>query len=91
MSFSGVVEVSIHLKKLKRWQKEALMKYPLYPDNLHWLVSDTTQALTFSLGEYFNVWFEWYLYVYEHSTFSKVNRGVMFESYCTAISSLLHL
>ncbi|MCJ7841391.1 hypothetical protein MUB24_10875 [Lederbergia sp. NSJ-179] len=66
-------------------------KIALLPDKLHWFVSDTTQALTLSLGEYFDEWFDWYLYACKHSSRNKENRGIRFESHRAAIASLLKL
>ncbi|MGM0867550.1 MAG: hypothetical protein ACQEWF_23140 [Bacillota bacterium] len=68
------------------WGKKALA-----PDKLHWFVSDGTQALTLSLGNYFDEWYDWYLYACKHSSKSKANRGIRFESHRTTISSLIML
>lgn len=74
-----------HIQFVK-WGKEALL-----PDRLHWFVSDTTQALTLSLGNYFEEWFDWYLYACQHSTRTAENKGVRFESHRAAIGALLKL
>ncbi|QTD42129.1 tetratricopeptide repeat protein [Sporosarcina sp. Te-1] len=66
-------------------------KAELFPDRLHWFVSDATQALTLSLGDYFEEWFNWYLYACQHSTRTAENRGIRFESHRAAIGSLLKL
>ncbi|MCG3087689.1 tetratricopeptide repeat protein [Sporosarcina cyprini] len=74
-----------HIQFVK-WGEEAL-----FPDRLHWFVSDTTQALTLSLGNYFEEWFDWYVYACQHSTRTAENRAVRFESHRAAIGSLLKL
>ncbi|MDW0115592.1 hypothetical protein QTL97_01400 [Sporosarcina thermotolerans] len=66
-------------------------KQSLFPHKLHWFVSDATQALTLSLGDYFGEWFDWYMYACEHSSRIKDNRGVRFESHRAAVWSLLTL
>lgn len=66
-------------------------KVALAPDELYWFVSDGTQALTLSLGNYFEKWYDWYLYACEHSTKNEMNRGGRFESHRTAIYSFLKL
>jgi len=68
------------------WGKKALL-----PDKIHWFVSDATQALTLSLGEYFDEWFDWYLYACKHSTRCGENRGIRFESHRAAIAALLKI
>lgn len=68
------------------WAKQAL-----FPHKLHWFVSDATQALTLSLGEYFDEWWSWYLFACEHSTKNEENRGIRFESHRAAAGSLLTL
>lgn len=69
-----------------KWGKQAL-----FPHKLHWIVSDATQALTLSLGDYFDEWKTWYLFACEHSTRTEENRGVRFESHRAAAQSLLVL
>ena len=68
------------------WGKQAL-----FPHKLHWFVSDATQALTLSLGGYFDEWFDWYLFACEHSSRNEENRGIRFESHRAAVTSLLIL
>ena len=63
----------------------------LSPDKLHWFVSDATQALTLSLGGYFDRWTEWYLYACSYSPKLSTNRGVRFESHRAIVCSLLQL
>ncbi|WP_160036394.1 hypothetical protein [Paenibacillus sp. An7] len=74
-----------HLKFVN-WGKTAL-----YPEKLHWLVSDATQALTLSLTDHFKDWTEWYLYACTHSNRSRENRAVRFESHRTAAASSVTL
>ncbi|MCH7323451.1 hypothetical protein LZ480_16370 [Solibacillus sp. MA9] len=78
-------EYEIHCEFVK-WGKITLA-----PDKLHWFVSDGTQSLTLSLGNYFEEWYDWYLYACEHSLRNESNRGVRFESHRAAVSSLLSL
>lgn len=66
-------------------------KSNLYPDKLHWFVSDATQALTLSIGNHFAEWFSWYLYACKHSSRTAENRGARFQSYRAAIAALLKL
>lgn len=66
-------------------------KKVLFPHKLHWIVSDGTQALTLSLGDYFDEWMDWYLFACEHSSKNEGNRGVRFESHRAAAASLLIL
>ena len=68
------------------WGKQAL-----FPHKLHWFVTDITQALTLSLGEYFDEWFDWYLFACKHSSRNERNRGIRFESHRAAASALLIL
>ncbi|WP_411736187.1 hypothetical protein [Paenibacillus sp. M2] len=58
------------------WGKENLA-----PEQLHWFVSDSTQALSLSLGNYFNYWMDWYHYACDHAPKLDTNRGVRFESH----------
>jgi len=66
-------------------------KQTLFPHKLHWFVSDATQALTLSVGEYFDEWFEWYLFACKHSSKNKENRAIRFESHRAAATALLKL
>ncbi|MGG0670791.1 hypothetical protein [Sporosarcina koreensis] len=68
------------------WGKQAL-----FPHKLHWFVSDATQALTLSLGDYFDEWFKWYLFSCKYSSRNKENRAIRFESHRAAAISLLVL
>lgn len=68
------------------WGKQALL-----PHKLHWFVSDATQALTLSLGGYFDEWFDWYLFACKHSSRNEENRGIRFESHRAAAISMLIL
>ena len=68
------------------WGKQAL-----FPHKLHWFVSDGTQALTLSLGEYFEEWLDWYLFACKHSSRNEENRGIRFESHRAVAASLLVL
>ncbi len=63
----------------------------MFPHKLHWFVTDTTQTLTLSLGEYFDEWFDWYLFACKHSSRNEGNRGIRFESHRAAASALLIL
>jgi hypothetical protein len=74
-----------HLKFFE-WGKENL-----YPNKLHWIVSDATQALTLSLGHYFKRWEDWYLFACKHSTKSESNRGGRFESHRATAASMIKL
>lgn len=58
------------------WGKENLA-----PEQLHWIVSDSTQALSLSLGNYFDHWMDWYQYACDHAPKLDTNRGVRFESH----------
>ncbi|MEK3921701.1 hypothetical protein [Paenibacillus sp. FSL K6-2393] len=58
------------------WGKENLA-----PEQLHWIVSDSTQALSLSLGNYFDHWMDWYQYACDHAPEVDTNRGVRFESH----------
>ncbi|MDT9718558.1 hypothetical protein QVE09_06580 [Paenibacillus sp. ClWae2A] len=58
------------------WGKENLA-----PEQLHWIVSDSTQALSLSLGNYFDHWIDWYHYACDHAPKLDTNRGVRFESH----------
>ncbi|WP_366296407.1 hypothetical protein [Paenibacillus sp. AN1007] len=58
------------------WGKEYLA-----PEQLHWIVSDSTQALSLSLGHYFDYWIDWYQYACTHAPKLECNRGVRFESH----------
>ncbi|MEO2213722.1 hypothetical protein ABGV40_22960 [Paenibacillus amylolyticus] len=58
------------------WGKENLAQ-----EQLHWIVSDSTQALSLSLGNYFNYWIDWYQYACDHAPKLDTNRGVRFESH----------
>ncbi|KLU54140.1 hypothetical protein EL84_18205 [Paenibacillus sp. VT-400] len=59
-----------------KWGKENLA-----PEQLHWIVSDSTQALSLSLGNYFDHWMDWYQYACDHAPKLDTNRGVRFESH----------
>ncbi|MEK4526184.1 hypothetical protein CXK86_03780 [Paenibacillus sp. BGI2013] len=58
------------------WGKENLA-----PEQLHWIVSDSTQALSLSLGNYFDHWMDWYQYACDNAPKLDTNRGVRFESH----------
>lgn len=58
------------------WGKENLA-----PEQLHWIVSDSTQALSLSLGNYFDHWMDWYQYACDYAPKLDTNRGVRFESH----------
>jgi hypothetical protein len=80
-------------KPLYENHKEFFMwgKQHLLPDKLHWIVSDSTQALTLSLGNHFDEWLDWYNYACEYTPKLASNRAVRFESHRTLIGSLLVL
>ncbi|WP_145330038.1 hypothetical protein [Paenibacillus xylanexedens] len=61
-------------------------KQILPPEQYHWFVSDSTQALSLSLGNYFNHWIDWYRYACDHAPRLDCNRAVRFESH-RALSS----
>ncbi|PQP80746.1 hypothetical protein C0Q44_26325 [Paenibacillus sp. PCH8] len=65
------------------WGKENLA-----PEQLHWIVSDSTQALSLSLGNYFDHWIDWYRYACDHAPKLDTNRGVRFESHRALDGSL---
>ncbi|RLQ92405.1 hypothetical protein [Falsibacillus albus] len=69
-----------------KWGKKELPS-----EKLHWFASDATQALTLSLGNYFEEWYDWYLYACKHSSITEQNRGARFESHRTAIAALLKM
>ena len=69
-----------------QWGKQAL-----FPQKLHWFVSDATQALTLSLGDYFDEWLDWYLFACKHSSRNRENRGIRFESHRATAIALLTL
>jgi len=79
------LEYKYHVEFVE-WGKEFLK-----PDKLHWFVSDATQALTLSLGNFFDQWYDWYLYACKNSSKNEANRGVRFESHKQAAGSLLKL
>lgn len=58
------------------WGKENLA-----PEQLHWIVSDSTQALSLSLGNYFDHWMDWYQHACDNAPKLDTNRGVRFESH----------
>ncbi|MDQ0721054.1 hypothetical protein QF049_002315 [Paenibacillus sp. W4I10] len=58
------------------WGKENLA-----PEQLHWIVSDSTQALSLSRGNYFDHWVDWYQYACDHAPKLDTNRGARFESH----------
>ncbi|KAA8787066.1 hypothetical protein ABIE27_003414 [Paenibacillus sp. 4624] len=58
------------------WGKETLL-----PEQYHWVVSDSTQALSLSLGNYFEHWIVWYRYACDHAPKLDSNRAVRFESH----------
>ncbi|MBB6022289.1 hypothetical protein HNR77_003386 [Paenibacillus sp. JGP012] len=58
------------------WGKENLA-----PEQLHWIVTDSTQALSLSLGDDFNHWIDWYQYACDHAPKLDSNRGARFESH----------
>ena len=66
-------------------------KHYLSPDRLHWIVTDSTQALSLSLGNLFDEWIDWYNYACDNTPRLASNRGVRFESHRTLIGSLLVL
>lgn len=66
-------------------------KHALFPDKLHWFVSDATQALTLSINEYSDEWWGWYLFACEYSSKNEENRGIRFESHRAAARLLLTL
>jgi hypothetical protein len=68
------------------WGKENL-----HPDQLHWFVSDATQALTLSLGNKLEDWIEWYEYACEYSSKNSANRGVRFESHRAMAATCIQL
>jgi tetratricopeptide (TPR) repeat protein len=74
--------------KFVNWGKQVL-----YPERLHWFVSDATQALTLSLSKenHFEKWYEWYLYACKHSSKTEENRGVRFESHRAAAGAAIIL
>ncbi|CAI6036661.1 hypothetical protein PAECIP112173_00846 [Paenibacillus sp. JJ-100] len=59
-----------------RWGKENLN-----PEQYHWIVSDSTQALSLSLGDLFEHWIDWYRYACDHAPRLDSNRAVRFESH----------
>ncbi|MGO4528499.1 hypothetical protein AB4Z30_05405 [Paenibacillus sp. 2TAF8] len=58
------------------WGKENLT-----PDQLHWIVSDSTQALSLSVGNDLGHWIDWYQYACDHAPKLASNRAVRFESH----------
>lgn len=58
------------------WGKENLA-----PEQLHWIVTDSTQALSLSLENDFNHWIDWYQYACDHAPKLDSNRGARFESH----------
>ncbi len=56
-------------------------KQILPPEQYHWVVSDSTQALSLSLGNYLNHWIDWYRYACDHAPRLDSNRAVRFESH----------
>lgn len=53
----------------------------LPPEQYHWVVSDSTQALSLSLGNYFEYWIDWYRNACDHAPRLDSNRAVRFESH----------
>lgn len=63
----------------------------LSADKLHWIVTDSTQALSLSLVNYFDEWINWYNYACSNAPKLASNRGARFESHRALIGSLLVL
>jgi hypothetical protein len=59
-----------------------------YPERLHWVVSDGTQARILIDGGYLYPWWQWYLYANEHAPRVEQNRNARFESHRATADAL---
>ncbi len=62
----------------------------LYPNRLHWVVCDTTQALTLITHGYGDQWWDWYQYANNLCPKLSSNRNIRFESHKAALSSSIY-